>query len=148
MTPESPADEVVIIEEQVRAEPARSAGPLGLARFRIAGLVLGGLAFGLVAAAIGIRRATSLPKMRGRRRGALVRIQPRLLVFAPTLTISWPFSSIVGWVPPGRTRPARRGPFPGPFPGRRRAMERRARAWQREGGPMWRRRSAPRRPNG
>jgi hypothetical protein len=104
MTPESPADEVLLIEEQVETEPELPSGwgrPSGL---RIAGIVVGSIGLGLVAMTIARRLATRRPGIRGRRRGARLRVQPRMTVFAPNLTISLPFSSIVGQPASGRAR--------------------------------------------
>jgi hypothetical protein len=126
----SPAEEVLIIEEQVQPEPSPPARRPGPAAGLIAGLALAGLAVGLAATAIAIRLASSGQRRRGRRRGALLNVQPRMAVFAPNLTISLPFSGMAR-----RMRPRRQPPMPiraAQF--RRLAMARRARSRQQEGG--------------
>jgi hypothetical protein len=106
MTPESPADEVLIIEEQVETEPELPSGSARPAGMRIAGIVVGSVGLGLVVMTIARRLASRRQGMRGRRRGARlrVRVQPRMAVFAPNLTIALPFSSIVGQPASGRAR--------------------------------------------
>ena len=103
MTPESPADEVLIIEEQVETEPEFPSGWDRPGRLSIAGIVVGSVGLGLVVMTIARRLAARRQGMR-RRRGARLRIQPRMAVFAPNLTISLPFSSIVGQPTSGRAR--------------------------------------------
>jgi len=118
------------VEGPVGAEPASPVTPEGRgvgqprsARGRIARLVVGSLTVGLVATTLVLRLTRGRQRSNGRRRGALVDLQPRIAVFAPTITISLPFSGITGQVPPGRGRAGRAGRFAG----RRRARERRGR---------------------
>jgi hypothetical protein len=94
-TPTSPADQTV--------------GPLRLGTGRIAGLVVGSLIVSLAATTLVLRLTRGRVGSSGRRRGALVDLQPRVAVFAPTITISLPFSGITGQVPPGRMRDGRAG---------------------------------------
>jgi hypothetical protein len=105
--PTSPADQPV--------------APLQSARGRIAGLVVGSLIVSLAATTLVLRLTRGRQRSSGRRRGAvaLVDLQPRVAVFAPTLTISvpstmtisLPFSGITGQVPPGRNLSDRTGWF-------------------------------------
>jgi hypothetical protein len=113
------------VEGPVGAEPASPVTPEGRgvgqprsARGRIARLVVGSLTVGLIATTLVLRLTRGRQRRSGRRRGALVDVQPRIAVFAPTITISLPFSGITGRSRAGRT---------GRFAGRRRARERRGR---------------------
>jgi hypothetical protein len=107
MTPESPADEVLIIEEQVTTESEQPAGRRRSALRIAAGAVLGSVGLSLAATAIA-RRLLARRGVRGQRRRSLLNMQPRVLVFAPSMTISLPFSGIVE-ERRGRPRPAGRG---------------------------------------
>ena len=109
MMPESGPEEVVIIEEQVRPAPAgrRAASPA-----RIAGMVLGSLAFSLAATAVAIRLANRGRGSPGRRRTPLLNVQPRAAIFAPNITINLPFSGVAGRAALGRRAPVRAVQFP------------------------------------
>lgn len=108
MTPESPADEVILIEEQIETEPGRATPSPRTTGLRIAGLVAGSLGLSLAAATVARRvaagRLGTRQGARARRGGALVSVQPRVAVFAPSVTIALPFSDVRGAPPFGRPR--------------------------------------------
>ena len=105
MMPESGPEDMLILEEQVGpvpSAPARRGAPTPV---RIAGMVLGGLALGLAATTIAIRLANRGRGSMGRRRAPLFSFQPRAAIFAPSITITLPFSGVSGQAVPGRRRP-------------------------------------------
>jgi hypothetical protein len=121
MTPDSPPDEVIFIEEQVgqldAESPERSLEQQGQSRGRTVAMAVGGLALGLAATTVAARIVRGRTRTGGRRRGSLLnlqtRFQPRAAVFAPNLAVSLPFSRIDGRRQGRRGRnSARRG---GPF---------------------------------
>jgi len=137
MMPDSPPDEVLFVQEQVEqlgATSTRQPGQVQPSRGRAVWLALGGVALGLAGATMALRLVRDRPRTNGRRRGLLLnlqpRIQPRTAVFAPTLTVSLPFSSIAGQRQrrPNRTGAGRAGPFSRWRP----AVERGGRARQRQ----------------
>ncbi len=152
MTPDSPIDEELIIEERVLAEPTSPAERPGWPLGRIVGIVglaLAGLALGLTATAVALRLTT---RPGGRRRSALLNFQPRVAVFAPSLTVApnivphlttaLPGSTIAGRTPLGRT--ARIPTIP--LLRRRRAVGRRGTVRQVTGRRRWTRAAARRLP--
>lgn len=78
-------------------------------RPRVTGPMLGGIAACLAAGTILIGLATSRARQRAsdRRRRMLVYVQPRLVISAPTIMVSLPFSGITGPMAPGRMRGGR-----------------------------------------
>lgn len=86
-------------------EPARTR------RTRIVTLILSGFALCLAAAVIASRLAIERRTGRRRRRGGVVRIEPQVVVSAPTFTIALPFSRITEArrMPRGRRRRGRQG---------------------------------------
>ncbi len=139
-------EEHIGIEAEVTTEPPRPAR--WPRRARIAGMVLGSITVSLAATAFASRlfRGRQLVRARGRRRAVAIRIQPRVAIFAPTLTVSLPFSAIAGRPAPGRNRVGRNragraGQFPWARGSTRRSMRGRARQMRRIAMP-WR--SAPR----
>lgn len=97
------------------AEPARTR------RTRIVTLILSGFALCLAAAVIASRLAIERRTGRRRRRGGVMRIEPRVVVSAPTFTIALPFSRITEArrMPRGRRRRGRQGRRGGPHAARR-----------------------------
>lgn len=148
MTPDSPIDEELIIEERVRTEPTSPAERPGRPLGRIVGIVglaLAGLALGLTATAVALRLTT---RPGGRRRGALLNLQPRVAIFAPSLTVvphlttALPGSTIAG-----RTLLGRTAQIPTiPFLRRRRTVGQRRPARQVTGRRRWTRAAARRLP--
>ncbi len=101
----------------------QAVGPLQSARGRLAGFVVGSLFVSLAATTLVLRLTRGRQRTSGRQRGALVdlHLQPRVAVFAPTLTISvpstitiaLPFSGITGQAPPRRNRAGQTRRFAG-----------------------------------
>lgn len=112
MMPESGPDEMVIIEEQVGPVPSGLASRRTTSPARIASMVVGSLALSLAATAIAIRLANRGRVNRGRRRVPLFNMQPRVAVFAPSMTITLPFSGISGPAAPRRPAAVRSVRFP------------------------------------
>lgn len=101
--------ETLVAEEQIAVEPEGTAETSRSARWpraRIAGMVLGSITVSLAATALATRlfRGRQQPRARGRRRTRAIRIQPRVAIFAPTITVSLPFSAIAGKAAPSRNR--------------------------------------------
>lgn len=83
----------------------RAARRRRIARFGVRGAIAG-----LTITSIVIPRIVARAQQRasGRRRGGRISIQPRVAIFAPTITISLPFSGIAGQTSPGRGGRSRR----------------------------------------
>lgn len=122
--------ETIAAQEQVGAEPAIPSVPSRLSRGRIVGLALGSTALSLGATAAVFRLARRR-QPRIMRRGRVIKIQPRVAIFAPALTISMPFSAIAGRAAPRHNRgprtnrASRVGPMRVPFLRLRRIAARR-----------------------
>lgn len=97
-------EEQIGIELEGTPEPSRPALWRGA---RVAGLVLGSITLSLAATAFASRLFSRRQQPRGRRRAGAIRIQPRVAIFAPTVTVSLPFSAIAGKPAPGRNRVGR-----------------------------------------
>jgi hypothetical protein len=137
MMPESPIEDVLIVEEGAATQPAPTR-PGRLPR-SVVGLTLIALPFGLAATTIALGLAS---RPAGRRRGAFLTLRPRITVFAPSVTITLFGSTFTGRMPAGRAAPFARRRRPAWRRAQIRQRARRANArWQRPWGAVGPRRA-------